>query len=178
MLYTKKNSIFVAATVLDIERHLYYNNHIVAQNMLQYVDDMIFEDFTYSEDNIALYQLIKDEYRKVTYIIQNRMHDEILVSELQISELALIELLKDIDCSAYATDEYFNTDYTKFYGEDTNEVTYKSIFVACAQLLAKKLNISLNDALDKCSKTDIYGSYMQAEPCDEIVEYVIKHMQS
>lgn len=182
MLYTFKNGIYVPASVLDIDRYLFFYNHIVNQKpddyeLQEYIDEFDFDDFTYSEENVSLFQLINDEYRKVTYVCVTTCHEDISSNNLQIAEKELICLLKDIDTSKYANEEYFNTNYEQFYGEDTNEVTYKSIFVACAILLAEKLNISLVESMDKCNKIDIYGNYMQAEPVEMIVENAIKYRE-
>ncbi len=164
MLYTLKNGVYVLATVLDIERYLYYYNHLVAQ---QKESELVLDNFTYNELNVALYQHINGDYRKLSYVYQNCMHDTITVDKLQIAEKSLIELLKVVD-----TSEYFTTNYEKFYGEDMTEITYKCYFVAISILVSERDNITLENAMSKMALhlERIYDEYMQAE-CVEAVAY-------
>ena len=175
MLYTLKKGEYVPATVLDIDRYLYYYNHIVLQDMLQYIDDMVYEDFAYSEANVALYAKENDTFTAVIFVERKGMYSDITASELSVVENYAIEILKHIDISVCQHDDFLNTNYETFYGEDTTEVDFKLLFVACAQLLALKLNISFAESLEKCNKIDIYGNYMQAESVEMIVEYAIKY---
>lgn len=100
--------------------------------------------------------------------------------ELQKCELELIELVRNIDISVYVNsytdsdEDFCKTDYEKMYDEDTTEVFFKAYLIATALYFQQKLNITFENALLACVKVDIYGSYMQAEVVEAIVDYAIE----
>ncbi len=181
MLYNSKHQ---QASVLDIVRHLTYY-HFYNQEQRNFIEREYAEDNIYNKTNLALYEKVEDTFVEVEYkTIQLSNEDK----DLQKCELELIELVRNIDVSVYKNivseqddesesenEDFLNTNYEKMYDEDTTEVFFKCFVVAIAQLIQQKLNVSFNDALIKCTKFDIYDSYMQAETVDEIVEYAIKY---
>lgn len=152
MIYKlNENNEYVPANIFDIENY-YYITELVFNNSVPA------KYYHFTNRDILLFSNNIDDSCCIT------LNKKVMLAET-------VAILKTID-----TTKYFKTNYRIFNSEDTNTIFYKLYFVATAFKYAELVNITLSEALEKCSKVDIYGSYMQAECVQDVAEYIKKYL--